>query len=183
MMRTKATTLIDEVVPEFDFGIRHARRVDAPPERVVAAIEGYRLGGAASLLLKFRGVRLPAGTMRDVLTRSGFTVLAERPGLEVVAGTTGQFWKLREQAHIEAPLDLQSFRAFDRPGWAQGAISLRIEPLEDEWTDLITETRVRCADGAARRRFTIYWLLIRVFSGWLRRDFLRRIARMAEASQ
>jgi hypothetical protein len=179
-MKTATTPLLDEVLPEFDFRSRHARRVDAPPDRVAEAVEGFRLGGAASLLLRIRGVRLPSGAIRDVLIKSGFTVLAEQPGRETVAGTTGQFWALREQAHMEAPLDLQGFRAFDRPGWAQGAVSLRIEPLEDGSTELTTETRVRCVDETARRRFAVYWLLIRIFSGWLRRDFLRRIARTAE---
>ena len=141
------------------------------------------LGRAASLLFRLRGVRLPPGSIRDVLVGSGFTVLAERPGVEMVAGTTGQFWALREQAHMEAPADLEAFRAFDRPGWAQGAISLRIEPLGDGSTRLSTETRVRCVDDEARRRFAIYWLLIRVFSGWLRRDFLRKIARIAEGAE
>ena len=182
-MKTTTATLLDEVLPEFDFRIRHARRVDATPERVAEAVESFRLGGAASLLLRIRGVHLPSGTIRDVLTKSGFTVLAERPGRETVAGTTGQFWALREQAHMEAPRDLQAFRFFDRPGRAQGAISLRIEPIQDGWTELTTETRVRCVDETARRRFALYWLLIKVFSGWLRRDFLRRIARTAEEAR
>jgi hypothetical protein len=179
-MRTTAKTLLDEVLPEFDFRSRHARRVAATPERVAEAVNSFRLGGAASLLMRIRGLHIPSGSIRDLLTGSGFTVLAERPGVEMVAGTTGQFWALREQAHMEAPLDLRAFRAFDRPGWAQGAISLRIERLQSGSTDLITETRVRCADDTARRRFAIYWLFIKVFSGWLRRDFLRRIARIAE---
>ena len=101
----------------------------------------------------------------------------------MVAGTTGQFWAIHEMAHMESPRDLESFRAFDRPGWAKGAISFRIEPLEDGSTLLTTETRVRCVDDAARRRFAAYWSFIRVFSGWLRRDFLRRIARIAEGAE
>jgi hypothetical protein len=176
-MTTTRTTLLDEVLPEFDFRSRHARRVGATPERVAEAVNGVWLGGAASLLVRIRGLHIPSGPIRGVLTGSGFTVLAERPGLEMVAGTTGQFWALREQAHMEAPLDL---RAFDRPGWAQAAVSLRIEPLEDGSTHVMTETRVRCVDDTARRRFATYWLFIKVFSGWLRRDFLRRIARIAE---
>jgi hypothetical protein len=179
-MTTATTTLLDGVLPEFDFRSRHGRRVDAPPEWVAEAVDILRLGRAASLLMRIRGLHIPPGSIRDVLTGSGFTVLAERPGLEMVAGTNGQFWALREQAHMEAPIDLQAFRAFDRPGWAQGAISLRIEPLEDGSTHVITETRVRCVDDTARRRFAIYWLFIKGFSGWVRRDFLRRIARMAE---
>lgn len=83
---------------------------------------------------------------------------------------------------MEAPRDLQAFRAFDRPGWAQGAMSIRIEGLKDGSTYLVTETRVRCTDDTARRRFAVYWTFIKVFSGWLRRDFLRRIARIAEGA-
>ena len=48
---------------------------------------------------------------------------------------------------------------------------------------MITETRVRCVDDRARRRFALYWLLIKVFSGWLRRDFLRKVARIAEGAE
>ena len=183
MTTTTTTTLLDEVMPEFHFRSRHERRVDAPPGWVAEAVDVHRLGRAASLLFRLRGVRLPPGSMRDRLTRSGFTVLAEDPGVEIVAGTNGRFWAVREQAHMEAPADLDSFRAFDRPGRAQGAISLRIEPLEDGSTRLSTETRVRCVDDTARLRFAIYWLLIRVFSGWLRRDFLRKIARIAEGAE
>ena len=178
-MKTE-TTLLDEVLPEFDVRSRHARRVAATPERVADAVEAFRLSRAASLLLRVRGVRLPSGTIRDVLAGSGFAVLAERPGREVVAGIFGEFWALREQAHLEAPPDLQAFRSFDRPGWAQGAISLRIDPLGEGATEVSTETRVRCVDDRARRRFAVYWTLIRVFSGWLRRDLLRTIARTAE---
>jgi hypothetical protein len=176
-------TLLDEVLPEFDFRSRHARHVAAPQEWVAQAIEIVRLGRAASLLFALRGLRLPSTSLRDVLGRCGFTVLAERPGLELVAGTTGRFWALRDRRTIEAPLDLESFRAFHRPGWARGAIALRVEPLEDGSTRLTTETRVRCVDDAARRRFAAYWVIIKPFGGWLRRDLLRRIARIAEGSR
>lgn len=186
MKTTSAPTgirLMDEVMPEFDFRSRHARRLDAPPEWVAQAFDYVRLSRAARLLFWMRGIRLPSGSIREVLAGSGFTVLAERPGVEMVAGTLGRFWAIREQAHMEAPRDLAAFRAFDRPGWAQGAVSLLIEPLGDGSTELSTETRVRSVDGAARRRFAFYWLVIRGFGGWLRRDFLRRIARIAEGDE
>ena len=182
-MRTATASLLDEVLPEFDFRSHHARRVDAPPEGVADAINAFRLGGAGSLLMRIRGLHIPTGSIREVLVRSDFTVLAEDPGIEMVAGTTGQFWALREQAHMEAPADLEAFQGFDRPGWAQGAMSLRIERLDDGSTRLVTETRVRCVDDTARRRFAIYWFFIQGFSAWLRRDLLRGIARIAEGSR
>ena len=182
MTAATSATLLDEVLPRFDFGSRHARHVEAPPEWVVQAINVMTLGRAASFLLRLRGVRPPGGSLREVLTGSGFTVLAEEPDVEVVAGIYGKFWALREQAHLVPPRDVEEFRAFDRPGWAQGAISLRIEPREDGSSDVITETRVRCVDAAARALFSAYWFLIRPASGWLRRDFLRRVALVAEGT-
>jgi hypothetical protein len=118
--------------------------------------------------------------VRDVLRRSGFTVLAERPGEEIVAGTTGRFWTFREQANMQAPLDLEDFHAFARPGWAKAAMTLRVEPRQDGSSTLMTETRVLCMDERARRRFAPYWAFIRLFSGWIRRDLLGGIARIAE---
>lgn len=175
-----ATTLLDEALPTFDFGNRHERHVNAPSPAVWDAIEGFRMGRAADLLFKARGIHLPSGRIRDVLARSRFAILAEEPGREVVAGTFGRFWALRELENMQAPRDLEEFRTFRRPGWAQGAVSLRTEALADGSTMLSTETRVRCVDDASRRRFARYWILIRVFSGWLRTDLLRRIARDAE---
>lgn len=182
-----AWTLLDEVLPEVDYRSRHDRHVHASPEDVARAIERFIVGRDSSpfvrLLFRMRGLKISSGPVRDVLRRSGFTVLAERPGEEIVLGTFGRFWTLREQANMQAPLDLADFQAFDRPGWAKGAISLRVEPRDDGSSTLVTETRVLCMDDRARRRFAPYWALIRMFSGWIRRDFLRGIARIAESGR
>ena len=46
---------------------------------------------------------------------------------------------------------------------------------------LVTETRVAPVDDAARRAFGRYWLLIRPFSGLIRRRWLAAAARRARA--
>ncbi len=186
-MSTTAWTLLDEVLPEVDYRSRHHRHVHESPENVARAIEQYVVGRDSShlvrLLFRMRGLRIPSGSVRDVLRRSGFTVLAERPGEEIVAGTFGRFWTLREQANMQAPLDLEDFHAFSRPGWAKGAMTIRVEPRDDGSSTLLTETRVLCMDERSRRRFAPYWALIRVFSGWIRRDLLGGIARIAESGR
>ena len=183
-MSTTAWTLIDEVLPEVDYRSRHDRHVRASAESLSAAIERYVVGRDSSplvrLLFRIRGLRMPSGPVRDVLRRSGFTVLAERPGEETVAGTFGRFWTLREQANMQAPLDIEDFHAFSRPGWAKAAMTLRVEPRDDGSSTLVTETRVLCMDERARRLFAPYWAFIKVFSGWIRRDLLGGIARIAE---
>jgi hypothetical protein len=46
-------------------------------------------------------------------------------------------------------------------------------------TRLTTETRVACADAASRRRFRLYWLVVRPFSGLIRTAMLSAVAREA----
>ena len=183
-MRTAAATLLDEVLPGFDYRSRHDRHVRAPAEGVARALERYDLGRDSSpfvrMLFLLRGLGVPSGSLREVLTGSGFGVLAEVPGEEIVVGTTGRFWTLREKDNMVAPRDLEDFRAFVPPGWAKGVMSIRVEPRDDGTSTLVTETRVVCMDDRARRRFAPYWALINVFSGWIREDLLRGIARIAE---
>lgn len=183
-MRTAATSLLDEVLPEFDYRSRHDQHVLASPEVVARAVERYDMGRDASplvrVLFRLRGLKVPTGSLRDALTGSGFGVLAERPGEEVVVGTIGRFWALREQDYLERPRSLEDFHTFSPPGWAKGAMTLRVEPRDDGSSTLVTETRVFCMDDHARRRFAFYWTLIGVFSGWIRRDLLGGIARVAE---
>ena len=47
-------------------------------------------------------------------------------------------------------------------------------------TRISTETRVLAVDPASRRRFALYWLVIRGGSGAIRRSWLHAIARRAE---
>jgi hypothetical protein len=183
-MKTVRWPLLAEVMPECDFLSRHSRRVAAPHEAVWSAVERYDPSRDASLpvrsLFRLRGLGAPRGSIREVLGGHGFAPLAERPGEEVVFGTTGRFWAIRERTNMEPPADLDAFQAFDRPGWAKGAISIRAEPLDNGSTNLVTATSVQCIDEQAWRRFALYWGLINVFSGWIRRDMLRAIARIAE---
>jgi hypothetical protein len=183
-MKSIRWSLLAEAMPECDFRSRHSRRVEASPEAVWRAVERYDPSRDASLpvrtLVRLRGLKVPRGSIREALGGSGFAVLAESRD-EILLGTTGRFWAIRERANMERPLDLEAFMAFDRPGWAKGAISIRTERLDDGSTNLWTETRVHCMDEGARRRFALYWMLISFFSGWIRRDMLRGVARTAES--
>jgi hypothetical protein len=177
------TTLFDSIIPAFDFGHRQEIVIDAPHRSVAAALAGYEPARDSSrlarLLFRLRGLRPPddPSPLREALTREGFRVLAERPGEEIVFGVAGRFWALDEAHHLIAVPDAPQFRAFAVPGTAKAAMTLRIEPMTATRSRLVTETRVACADGAAYRRFALYWLLIKPFSAWLRWDMLRAIAR------
>jgi len=179
----RTLTLLDRVLPEFDFGHRHALVVDAPAARVAEAAETYRLATDGSavvrLLFRLRGLAPSRATLRAAAVAMGFTVLAEEPGREMVLGVAGRFWALRERANLIRLRDAEAFIGFDRPGQAKAAMSLRFEPLGDGRTCLGTETRVKCVDAGAYRRFRLYWALIGPASAAIRCDLLRAIRRRA----
>jgi hypothetical protein len=114
-------------------------------------------------------------TLRD-LEASGFTRLGETPDA-VVLGLTGRFWTVGGGL---VPTDAARWAAGPPAGTAQAAWSFEARPRPGGGTRLVTETRVRCADAAARRAFLRYWRVVRPGSGLLRRLMLRAVRREAE---
>jgi len=56
-----------------------------------------------------------------------------------------------------------------------------VEATGERTTILSTETRVTCGDAASRRKFLLYWSVIRPFSGLIRILLLRALRDAAEA--
>ena len=65
---------------------------------------------------------------------------------------------------------------FTRPDTCKTVIDFRVGR-----SSLSTETRVHVGDAAARRKFRLYWLVVRPFSGLIRILLLRAARRRAEA--
>jgi hypothetical protein len=176
--------LLDEIIPTWHYGNHHQIVVAAPADRVVGALESLRLDRDASWLVRAlfraRGLSPPTGrSPRAALTATGFSVIGEHPGREIVFGIAGKFWAPREMANLVRVPDARAFEEFAEPGQAKGAMSIRVESLDDGRTLLGTETRVWCSDRRARFLFGVYWTLIRIPSGLIRADMLRAIARRA----
>ncbi len=176
---------LDDVMPVYDFQSRHEVAIGAPAARVVQAIEQYKPTVDSSwvtrLLFRLRGFTPGDGTksFREALESDGFRRMAERPGSEIVFGVAGRFWSVYEPSALDVVPDLAALRAYAVPGACKAVMGLRVQPLGPRRSLLVTETRVACVDDAARRRFTLYWGLIKPASGWIRREMLRAIAHRA----
>ncbi len=185
--------LIDAWMPEYDFAERHRALVRAPAPLAYRALGETDLAGhpIVRLLLSLRSLpalllrretpllvrRAPGGlTLRDA-PAFGFAILEEQAPREIVLGLTGRFWRLSGDLR---PSDPRDFRGPVPPGMARVAWNFALAPAPAGGTLLSTETRIRCADPAARRAFGRYWLLIRPGSGLLRRVVLGRVKREAE---
>lgn len=174
-------SLIDEYLPQFDVVERHATVVRAAPARVWSVLRTADFGRSllVAVLLGVRGLgrRRVTLTLETILAAGRFVQLDERPGRELLIGLEGRFWRLRPDLRTT---DARRFREPLSPGLARAAWDFRLEPLGEDTSRLSTETRVCCADAAARRRFRPYWWLVRPGSGLIRRAMLAAIRRAAE---
>jgi hypothetical protein len=156
-----------EALPAFDARERHTRRVEAPSERALAAALGVTPAEAPLLrvLFRLRGLSVNERPIWEHLVAVGF----RRESHTLLVGV-GRPWSVGG-----GMLAVADFAGFREPGWAKLALDVGVEDGR-----LVTETRVLCTDGRSRRRFRAYWLVIRPFSGLVRRSWLRAAKRRAE---
>lgn len=180
---------IDSLAPNPDAVETHRINIAASPEVVYRALWTADLGGSfvIKLLLALRslpefllhGVR-PRNSEANLRTliASGFGVLAEIPGQEIVLGVTGRFWRPTGNLF---PFIREDFDQPVPPGISRAVWNFSVNQSRDGFTTLSTETRVICGDVASRRKFRFYWFLVRPFSGLIRNLMLRAVKRAVEA--
>jgi hypothetical protein len=178
--------LIDDFMPEWDWGERHSRVVHAPPARVdslLRALTPRDLPLARLLLgarLLFSPIRQdPDATFIDAMKGLGFAVLADVPREELVMGIGGQFWRARADS-LDPIAGPEEWNAYDRPNAVRVALNFALRPEGAGSSLLSLETRIQATDARARRTFGLYWRLIMPGSALIRRETLWVMARRAQ---
>jgi len=185
-----AESQLDQFMPAYQFQEFHSIRVHASREKVFQALKAV----TANEILFFRtltwlrrfGRPGPESLLNapnekpilDVALRSGFLLLSEEPGREVVLGAVVAAppgWRLRDRPTPDA------FRDFHAPDFALAAMNFRVEDAGAGETLLTTETRVYATDASARRRFAPYWRTIYPGSALIRIMWLRAVKLRAES--
>lgn len=181
-------SLLDKYLPVYQFAERHDVLINSSPGTVLDAVQAYDSSSDRIVLLLTKLRELPG----RLLTRLGFAAKSrpanfglgdftplDRDGdREMAAGLVGRFWRLN-YGLVPLP-DAAAFTAFARPGNAKLVLGFRAEPVGDR-TRLVTETRVYCPDRMSLLPFTLYWLVIRLPSGLIRRRFLGNLKRTVES--
>lgn len=165
---------VRDALPVYHHHERHAIRVAAAPEQALAAAREASLDDVplVRLLFQLRGLRAaPRGPIWDALLAEGFQPLGEDTVVLI-----GKPWSPRGSLRR-----VEDFVAFAEPGYAKMAMDLRAVP-DGDGSRLETETRVYLTDALARRRFRAYWLVVRPFSGLVRRSWLKAAKRRAEST-
>ena len=143
---------------------RHETALRAPPEQALAAVREVTLAEmpVVRALFRLRGLPSARASVYEQLLAAGFRELETGPP-RLLLEAHGRPWKLGE-------------RVLDAP--APDAARMTLEFVADG-ERLVTETRVEIQDERARRAFRRYWLVVRPFSGVVRRLWLRAAARRA----
>ncbi len=161
-----------DVMPVYHHNERHTIHVEASPARALAAAREAPLADVPLVraLFRLRGLRAAgSGPVWDALLAEGF-----QPFGQDTLVLIGKPWSPRGGLRR-----VDDFVGFAEPGWAKMAMELCAVP-DGGGARLETETRVFLTDAVARRRFRAYWLVIRPFSGLIRRRWLRAAKRRAE---
>jgi hypothetical protein len=185
--------LIDDFCPTYDFVERHSIVISGSPDQAYAALMRADLSSSILVraLLFLRGI--PGRITRDPdcardsrqprqltvagMAAAGFTLLAESAPREIVFGLRGRFWK------PSGGVSRTSKEAFFDPLPAEVALAIWnfSTSHHPNGSLLSTETRILCGSAAVRKKFRRYWMLIRPFSGLIRREILRSVR--AEAAR
>jgi hypothetical protein len=177
-------SLIDQLLPIYQFSERHSCRVAADPAMVLEAVATYRPEDDRFFRLMIGLRELPmrllskADRIREPFGLHNFTLLA-RTDEAIVYGLIGKFWRLNYG--LTPVAGGEAFRSFSENGVAKLALGFSAQNGSGQ-TELMTETRVHCPDRMSRRSFTPYWILIRPVSGLIRRRILNSVKHRSERS-
>lgn len=166
--------LIDQQMPRYDYRDAYQVVVMAPPETVwdaVMQLDFLKLPLIRALFaIREFPVRTwrhltsgpplaaaPNATLANLSALGGFTVVAERPGREIVLGAVGQPWR---PDYAPTPITASAFASFDQPGFVKIAWSWMVKPLGSGQTLLVVEWRTQHSSDEARSHFRRYWAIV-----------------------
>jgi hypothetical protein len=184
---------IDEVLPRFDVNVVQHVVVNADPVTTYHALLRADLAAnpVVTLLVRIRDLpnrlrhpqhsKRPHGrfTLADAVASDfGWVRMRDEPGVELLAGLVGKFWRRDYEVVTVQP---EEFAGFARPGYAKTVAALSMRPYGRDRTLLSYESRTATTDARSRRLFAAYWFVLRPFVTQLLRAVL--VAAKQEAEQ
>jgi hypothetical protein len=186
-MSARDRTRIDEFLPIYDVSASYEIRIHAPPSIVYQCLlrSDFNDLWLVRLLMTIRsGKRRPRnrvpGAVPQRLQGTGFVILDDVPGEELVIGVAGKFWRPDGGRCLDLTAD--DFGGFARAGYAKVAWNFRLRTKSPKCTVLSTETRIKCFGRAALWKFRFYWSLVGPFSGLIRKAILKQVKTEAEST-
>ena len=174
-------TTLKDALPGAEFVEYHSLVIDASPERVWQAlteVEWADLRWTKPFIAIRMSLGGNAGGSGRLLLEGPVDVVLSQPGSYVAGAKVAQPWRPRPAVGPRIAT-LDDLAAYDEGTWLKYGLDFALHRLPGDRTRLDTSTLCEPTDDVARRRFRPYWWLIRPFSGLIRREMLRAVARRA----
>ncbi len=180
-----AHALVQRWLPVSHFRERHSVAMAGDPAAILDILTQLEVEGDRVIrtLLRLREApsRLWAalGGHSGLRQRPGFSladfILLERNEAGLAYGLVGRFW--RHDFGLYPVSSPEDFRHAAAPGCARLVMVYAVEQDTPGQQKLTTETHVFCPDRRSRLLFSVYWVMIRLGSGFIRRRILARVRR------
>ena len=170
--------LIDTLLPRHTFREYHATVVNASMETVYAASKNFDLSKSRLIrwLFTLRGLPTKRMQLQDFVSDIGFTPIAENRPVEHAIG----FWARYKIEPIPTP---DAFLADSIAPRVKVVWNFYLTALAPHRVRLSTETRILCLTPASTITFGLYWMLIKPFSGMIRKQMLHIIKAESETGR
>ena len=178
------TPSLDDWLPQHHARTRHARRSSVPPDVLWQAARQARVADARTLR-PLIGMALPGpapgpGTTFAELFRTGIFTLLEEGRHHSVSGVAGRLWTARDDyARFETAAD---YMEYAEPGTAKVVLLTQVRAV-DGGSEILSESRVWCADRRARLRFRPFWAFVGPFNRFIGSELLSAVVRRAESAR
>lgn len=165
-------------LPAVHFHERHdATMSTASPAHIIAALKSFNIqqDPVVRTLMSLRQLpqRLLTKSPPD-FTLSRFTEL-ETTADSSTQGLIGRFWQ--PDMGLESIADVQAWQNFHASDCARLILKNRVIARPEGNYQVITETFIYCPTQRIYRKMQLYWLFIRIASGWIRKRTLKQVAR------
>ena len=168
-------SLIDKYLPDYTFNEIHEIVINGPIGKVYQVAKNLDLSKSKLIVFLFKVRGLPTRRLHlpDLITDMGFTNIEERFPTEILIG----FWVRTKIEQIPTPQDFvnNTISARVKIVW-----NFRFSNLNSAQTKVSTETRILCVHPVTKVFFSLYWLIVRPFSGLIRIKMLQILKQDSE---
>jgi hypothetical protein len=146
-------SLIDKYLKNYQYNARYERTINAPAKDCFIAARDLDISPSfvTRTLLRLRGLPYKNASLQDFIKNMCFTYLEEIPYQEFIIDASQKGLKIY---------------------W-----NFTFHEISNAQTKVGTETRIYCPSKKAKRKFSVYWFFVKPFSGIIRKELLRMIAK------
>jgi hypothetical protein len=162
--------MIDNYLAEYDYNEIHHRIIHAPVDKIYNTLRhlDFSESWISRLLFKIRGLNTKNMSFDRMVDRDSFFTIYEKQNREWLVGLLAESFKAA--VFLDHP---ENFKEWNPGKGIKIAWNFLLQENGPQNVKVSTETRILCLNRKSWFIFSLYWALVRPFSGLIRKEMLR----------